>query len=227
VWIQAASGKIAIYDSPVVLNVINELPTQSDSLFFSLAGKGMLGAGIGHPTSFEILVVGAGKRPVDINMDKLVVTIGSRLGGKMRVYCEKVGPGKYVVEYTPTSAGNSTVLVVYDEVEVCSQAITFDTGIDPSKCVVVNPPRHVDVGVQSSFVIDSRTGLGGRLARGGEKFDVGVDGPENGVHGLVVRDESTGSYTVRFRLVAPGRYQFYVSLRKVPISGSPVVVNAS
>lgn len=65
------------------------------------------------------------------------------------------------------------------------------------------------------------------MTRGGEAFDIGVSGPSKGVQGLVIRDELTGKYTVRFTLVTPGPYKFFISLRDVPLEGSPFVVQAN
>jgi len=227
IWIHSGATKRALYDSAVMLNVLEGKPTEAENLSFSLAGKSFLGAEVGSTTFFEIIVTGNGGRPADINTDKLVVAIESRFGGRQKAYCERIGVGRYKSEFVPGSAGANTVRLTYDGVDVCSQAINFDTGIDPAKCCIVNAPRNVDVGAQTTFVIDSKSGLGLKIPRGGEKFEVGVDGPDNGVNGLVIRDESTGSYAVRFRLVVPGRYQFFVSLHKIPVSGSPFVVNAS
>jgi len=226
-WTKSGSTKTHIFDHNAVLNVIEEKPAEDSQMFFSLAGKGLLGAEVGTPASFNILVTGSGKVPVDVDMDKLVVIIESRAGGSSKAYPEKISSGKYKTNFTAGSAGLNTVRIVYDGQDVCSQNVTFDTGVDPRYCVVVNAPRNVDVGAQASFVIDSKSGLGLKLARGGEKFDVGVDGPDNGVQGLVVRDECTGSYTVRFRLMSPGKYKFFCTLRKTPISGSPFEVVAS
>ena len=61
---------------------------------------------------------------------------------------------------------------------------------------------------------------------GGEKFEVGCSGPKGGVTGLVVRDELTGKYTVRFTLTVAGQYKFFISLKGIEIKGSPLQITA-
>jgi len=228
IWVKGALEKKSIYDEndPVVLKVIEEDTTLvKESLYFSIQGKGLVGGEVGYDTSFEISVTGADKRPRDVDASKLAVSVvGS--GGKLNAYCEKVATGKYQTDYKPIAAGPHTVHVTYGGQEVCNSQVTYDNGVDPSKCCILEPPIHVRVGQQATFAIDTKTESGKRLTRGGEKFDVGVSGPSGGVQGLVVRDEQTGSYTVRFTLVLPGVFKFFISLREVALDGSPFEVVA-
>jgi len=145
---------------------------------------------------------------------------------KLTAYCTKKSAGRFIADFTPSSQGQATVKVMYAGKEVTSSPVMFDTGVDPVKSEIRQVPKHVNVGEQATFTIQVKSTQAHDIKRGGEKFEVSVQGPENGVKGLVVRDENTGVYTVRFTLVTAGSFKFFITLRGSALRGSPFVVVA-
>jgi len=134
--------------------------------------------------------------------------------------------GKYKATFTPFGPGAMIVAITYNAEPVISTTVSWGATIDPFKTVIVNPPAHVLVGQQHTFTIQAKTDTEEDLTNGGEKFNVAVSGPAGGITGLVVRDELTGKYTVRFTMVKPGGYKFFVSLSGADIKGSPLQIEA-
>jgi len=118
------------------------------------------------------------------------------------------------------------VSLIYSGEPVIQTTVTYDLSIDPGHTEIINPPGHVLVGHQHTFTIQARADNGQDLNVGGEKFDVAVSGPAGGTSGLVVRDERTGKYVVRFTLTKPGTYKFFISLSGADIIGSPLEIEA-
>jgi len=118
------------------------------------------------------------------------------------------------------------VSLIYGAEPVIQTTVNWNASIDARTTEVVNPPAHVLVGQQHTFTIQAKTESGSDLTTGGEKFDVAVSGPAGGVTGLVIRDELTGKYTVRFTLTKAGTYKFFISLSGVDISGNPLQIEA-
>lgn len=101
-------------------------------------------------------------------------------------------------------------------------------------------PTKAPIGQQQTFQIQAKDAAGNKarlphpppfspplqVTTGGEKFDLGVSGPKGGVTGLVVRDELTGIYTVRFTLTAAGDYGFHLNHKGKPLTGTPFKVKA-
>jgi len=118
------------------------------------------------------------------------------------------------------------ISMLYAAETVIQTTVNYGATIDPSKTEIVSPPSHVLVGQQYTFTIQAKSDSGIDLTNGGEKFDVAVSGPAGGTTGLVVRDELTGKYTVRFTMVKIGGYKFFISLRGADIRGSPLQIEA-
>eukprot|EP01127_Copromyxa_protea_P001796 TRINITY_DN1170_c0_g1_i2.p1 TRINITY_DN1170_c0_g1~~TRINITY_DN1170_c0_g1_i2.p1 ORF type:complete len:267 (-),score=44.49 TRINITY_DN1170_c0_g1_i2:72-872(-) len=228
VWVKGALEKKPIYpeDDPVRLNVLAGSTLITENIYFTIAGMGLQGGEVGTETTFEVSVRGDDKQPRDIETSQLSVCV---IAGMQRLtaHCSKKSPGTFIAEFTPSNAGLHTVLVTYAGQEACRAEVTYDKGVEPSKCEIVNPPSSVRVGEQTSFTIQCRTTSGAEVKRGGEKFDVGLSGQAKGVQGLVVRDELTGKYTIRFTLTIAGTYKFFISLHDIPLVGSPFAVTAS
>jgi hypothetical protein len=228
IYVKGQLEKKSIYDesNPVRLNVIEGSAHVVENLHFSISGPGLKGAQIGTETQFQIDINGDDKQPRDIATDKLSVVVEAG-SSKLTAHLNKKSAGRFTANYRPNSIGAHTVRVMYAGKEACSSQVYFDNGVDPRHSEIRSVPRFVSIGEQVSFAIQVKSQQGFDIKRGGERFDCAVSGPENGVQGLVVRDESTGIYTVRFKLVVAGQYKFFISLKNVDLRGSPFMVTVS
>jgi len=228
VWVKSAAGIRTIYDEkePVRLEVIEGTGIVTENLYFSITGPALKGVQLGKESNFQIEVNGADILPRDVATERITIVIDSATG-KMTGYCAKKTPGRFNADFTPNTGGQHTIRVLYAGKEVTNSPIFIDTGVDPGKSEIRTVPKHVNVNEQATFTIQVKSKEGHDIKRGGEKFDCSVAGPDNGVKGLVVRDENTGVYTVRFTLVSAGSYKFFVTLRDVALRGSPFVVVAA
>jgi hypothetical protein len=195
------------------------------NMYFSASGFGLIGGSVGKAYAFNIEVKDDDNQHLDCDVYKLQCKITQGLK-KIAGTIDRVGVGKYKAHFTPFGPGEMVVSLLYANETIIETTVTWNQAIDPSQTEIMNPPGHVLVGQQHTFTIQARTDTGQDLNVGGEKFDVGVSGPAGGTTGLVVRDELTGKYTVRFTLIKPGTYKFYISLSGADIIGSPMEIEA-
>jgi len=195
------------------------------NMYFSASGFGLMGGSLGRAYSFIIEVKDDDHQPLDCDIYKLQVSINQGLK-RQTANIDRLSEGKYKATFTPFGPGAIIVSITYGGEPVISTTVTWGATIDPFKTEIVNPPAHVLVGQQHTFTIQAKSENGEDLTAGGEKFNVGVSGPAGGTTGLVVRDELTGKYTVRFTMVKPGTYKFFVSLSGVDLKGSPLEIEA-
>jgi len=206
--------------------VIKEPTLTTEEIHFSAQGHGWHGGQVGKESTFEIFAKNPSGVLEDVPDDsqlKIVISMGIKT---MTGFIQRLGVGHYQADYTPWGPGEFDVCVQYGKHEVIRKKITFTFGIDASKTCIVDPPAKVPVGKQSSFTIQAKSQMGHNLNYGGQKFDCAVSGPPKGVTGLVVRDETNGTYTTRFTLITPGSYKFFVKLGGIPLFGTPFVVEA-
>lgn len=155
---------------------------------------------------------------------------------------DKISTGRYRATYTPFGPGPMLLQVNYGDQEVVQVEIMITSGVDATKCELINVPSEVVVGSECRFQIQARyssspslsspslltfisDSAGLQVTVGGEKFELGVSGPKGGVTGLVVRDELDGTYSVKFTLTLAGIYSiFFLSI--YPSSMSPSSINS-
>jgi len=227
IWVKGELEKKAIYadNKCVPLEVIKGPTLTETNIYFTASGHGFVGGQVGKESSFDIWAKDGAGAPQEIedSLLHLIIGFGPK---KIAGHVERIGVGHYNATYTPWGAGEFDVVVQYGDEAIIKKAITFTFGIDPSKTTIVNPPSQLSVGKQATFKIQAKSQMGANINYGGQKFDCAVSGPPKGVQGLVVRDETNGTYTTRFTLITPGTYKFFVKLGNLPINGSPFVVTA-
>jgi len=226
VWVKGQLEKKTIFPGegvPVEFTPHEIVVTRN--MYFSASGFGLVGGSLGRSYGFNVEVKDDDQIPVDCDVYKLTVQISQGLK-KISGQVDRLGVGKYKASFTPFGPGEMVVSLIYGGEPVIQTTVTWDLSIDPGHTEVINPPGHVLVGHQHTFTIQARADNGQDLNVGGEKFDVAVSGPSGGTQGLVVRDERTGKYVVRFTLTKPGTYKFFISLSGADIIGSPLEIEA-
>jgi len=225
ILVKGALEKKYIFAEPVPLKLIAGDLIVTEELNFVVTGWGMHGGTVGKPLAFQILVKNSQGQPVDCDASRLTVVLlqGPR---KLTGYSDKLAIGKYQADFTPPGTGEWVVVVEYGGQEVCKAAVSFNSGLDPKKTEVIDPPTEALVGKQITFTIQAKGESGDVINSGGEKFDVACSGPKGGISGLVVRDELDGKYTVRVTLTAAGSFKIFISVKGHEIKGSPLQIVA-
>jgi len=208
----------------VELEFIPHDPVVTQNMHFTASGFGLHGGSLGKLYSFRIETKDDNGTPFDCDFRKINIEISQGLK-KMMGTCERVALGKYKAEFTPFGPGEMVISVSYGGQPVIETTVTYNVGIDPTKTIIVDPLRNALVGQQNTFTIQAKGQTGQDMSTGGEKFDVACSGPAGGVTGLVVRDELTGKYTVRFMLTKSGSFKIFVTLNGVDIIGSPLEID--
>jgi len=228
IWVKGELEKKGIYkdgDLPK-LKVIKEPTLTTEEIHFTAQGHGWHGGQVGKESTFEIFAKNPQGELEDVP-DESKLTICITHGIKtMTGFIQRMNVGHYQADYTPWGPGEFDVVVQYGKHEVIRKKITFTFGIDAAKTTIIGAPEKVTVGKQASFVIQAKSQMGHNINYGGQKFDCAVSGPPKGVTGLVVRDETNGTYTTRFTLIAEGSYKFFVKLGGIPLAGTPFVIIA-
>jgi len=213
-----------VYVEPgLPLQVLAAEPQIKENYHFSAVGFGMMGGTVGKTVSFDLTVKNEKGELRDVDKERLAVTLSQGLK-KNQGHVERIDVGKYKAELTPFGPGEMVVKLSYGGQDVIETAVNINKTVDASKTEIVAPPSRVPLNQQASFTIAARDGEGNDITVGGEKFEVAVSGPSQGVTGLSVRDELTGKYSVRFTLTKTGDYSMFVSLKGVALRGSPLKI---
>jgi hypothetical protein len=226
IWVKGQLEKKAIFPGKgVEFECTGQEIVVTRNMYFSASGFGLLGGSLGRAYGFNIEVKDDDNQYLDCDSFKLQVTISQGLK-KQSASIDRLSVGKYKATFTPFGPGEIIVSVIYATEPVIQTTVTWGASIDPGHTEIVNPPGHVLVGQQHTFTIQAKSDSGSNLNTGGEKFSVAVSGPAGGITGLVVRDELTGQYVVRFTMVKTGTYKFFVTLNGADIRGSPMQIEA-
>jgi len=86
-------------------------------------------------------------------------------------------------------------------------------------------PETIVVCQECSLTIQARNGSGQEIKSGGDQFQVSAGGPEP-PQNLMLMDMNNGTYVLSFTVLAPGGYQFHVTLNGQHIKGSPLRLSA-
>lgn len=225
IWVKGAYEKKPIFGQAVGLELIAGDVIVKEEMNFFVTGWGMHGGTVGKPLAFEINVKDPNGQPMDCDISRLLVIL-TQNDRKVTAYSHKIAPGRFQADFTPPGTGEWIVCVEYGGQEVCRAAVEFNVAIDAKETEVVDPPKDVLVGKQYTFTIQAKGAGGVPITTGGEKFDLACSGPKGGVTGLVIRDELTGKYTVRFTLTVAGTYKFFISHKGNELKGVPLEITA-
>eukprot|EP01124_Arcella_intermedia_P022381 TRINITY_DN3317_c0_g1_i3.p1 TRINITY_DN3317_c0_g1~~TRINITY_DN3317_c0_g1_i3.p1 ORF type:complete len:412 (+),score=90.08 TRINITY_DN3317_c0_g1_i3:63-1298(+) len=223
VYVVSGGSGQAIFENGVPLLVIIEDPVVQENINFTASG--LHGGLIGKQYQFQVDTKADDGSNIDVHVDRLLLEISQGLK-KTKGNIEQIGKGQYLVSFYPFNSGDLVLKLSYGKYPVIETTLTFDASIDPSQTIILDPLCNALVGKQNTFTIQARGEDGRDLTTGGVKFEVACAGPPGGISGLVVRDELTGKYTVRFTLLKSGTYKILISLSKQPIQGSPLTIEA-
>jgi len=222
-WVKGALERRSVYKEPgLPLQILAAEPIVKEDYHFTAAGFGLYGGTVAKTVSFEMNIRNAKGEPKDIDREVLKVSLHQGLK-KNDGYAERLSEGKYKCEITPFGPGDMVVKVNYAGQDVFESKVQFNAGLDATKTEIVEPPTgKVPLNQQQFFKIQAKDATGTDIPNGGEKFEVAVSGPSQGITGLVVRDELNGTYSVRFTLTKAGDFSMFVSWKGIALRGSPL-----
>jgi len=198
-----------IKDSPFHANITQGTDANKTKVF----GPGLEdGVQDNLPTYFNIESRDRNGQPVRKGGDPFEVKIQGPKGDVPATVHDN-GDGTYRVDYAPQDAGNHVIKVELKNKPVAQSPYTVN---------VKEGADHNTSGIESfQFVIRARTKTGKDMSRGGEKFEVAVQGP-SGQHPVQLRDAGNGTYVVTYSIPpVQGAFNFSVKVNGNHIQGSP------
>jgi len=126
------------------------------------------------------------------------------------------GDGTYTVNFAPQDAGPHRIDVTLRNKPVANSPYN------------INVKEGAEAGISFvesySFVIRARTKSNKNMSKGGEKFEVSIQGQQGKVNNNL-KDNGDGTYSVAYQLPqgAKGQFQFSVKVNGKDIQGSPWV----
>jgi len=198
-------------------------PRVKERINFELEGFGLHSGRVRETVQFTIRVMDTNRRPAEIDLDSLEVTI--RGPSTKRGTVSRTGSGSYVAAFNVDVVGDYTVHVTYDGRTVVEQpGVKFSDKTSPSHSVITLLPKSdVRIGGPQQFRIQSKDNRGNTIYVGGDEWEAVASGPERVSH-LQITDNLDGTYTGEFILPKTGTYSFEVRLHGQAASNSPFKV---
>ncbi|ELP83618.1 actin binding protein, putative [Entamoeba invadens IP1] len=174
----------------------------------SVDGDGLKTGEVNIPADFKITGRDNNGKEVDHGGDKVEVKVVDPQGNE--VPCEVVdnNDGTYDVKYTPVVPGDHKIEVkVNDEVveKTPVDVLVFDELADALNCTAEGPGlNEAETKTPAPFKIITRNRIGQPLKKGGQKFDVTVNGPTIPAD-VQVKDNEDGTYDVEYVAKEPGK----------------------
>jgi len=142
--------------------------------------------------------------------------------------------GTFTVTYQPVESGVHTVDVIlrhkvyqlyYEHIYQSPFKVPVEAGTDASKSIAFGPGLENNVTDQlpTHFTIQSKDRNGNNLNKGGDPWDVKIQGP-NGPVPASVKDNGDGTYTVDYQPTDSGKHKLDVTLKGAPVMKSPFTV---
>jgi len=187
----------------------------------TLSGPGLEGGNTAEPTSFLVSATNSHGQPVQLPPNPLRVEILAN-GKELQSKVQESGNGTFTVTYQPIEKGNYEVNVYLKS----SVRVGIVVGADASKSRVFGP--GLEDGVQDNlptyFTIEARGTDGQPMGKGGDPFEVKVQGPKGDVPATVT-DNGDGTYRVDYAPQDAGPHKVNVTLKDKPVANSPYTVN--
>jgi filamin len=165
------------------------------------------------PTQLFIKAIGTDGSPITHGGDPFKVVVQGP-AGPVPVDLKDNGDGTYTATFAPNDAGKHRIDVTLRDAPVANSPYTIDVkeGADHNT-------SHVEA---FQFTIRARTKRNQNMTRGGEKFEVGITGPQGQVQNKL-SDNGDGSYLCVYKLPegAKGNFTFSVKVNNHDIQGSP------
>ncbi len=147
----------------------------------------------------------------------LEVKIQDLNGNNVPIDITETEDGVHEIKYTPIEAGEHSIDVLYDGVEIDQSPIILSTG-DPDKVVCSGPGlSQAIVCEQAEFNVD--------LSKAGEgSLNIQVTGPEEVTQLECIQKDNDEPYDVMYVAERAGLYQFHVKFSDKDVPGSPFEV---
>jgi filamin len=199
-------------------------------------GPGLSGGDTAEPSTFTIHARDENNQKVVPASNPFLVNITAPNGDDLDADVKDNRDGTYAVSYQATKVGPHTIVVGLKNPVVPTQwehikdspfTANIVQGTDPTKSVAYGPGLEtgkVQDNLPTDFTIESRDRDGAKVPRGGDKYDVKVQGPSGPVPAQI-KDNGDGSYKVTYAPNEAGQHRIDVTLRGKPVAKSPYHVN--
>jgi filamin len=142
--------------------------------------------------------------------------------------------GTYSVTYDPKEPGIHTVDVVvrnkflpmyYDHIKDSPFKVKIDAGTDAGQSIAFGPGLQDGIPdtLPTHFTIQAKDRHGNNMKRGGDPFEVKIQGPKGTVDAKLT-DNNDGTYTVDYSPSNAGKHRIDVNLKNQPIKDAPFTV---
>jgi len=145
--------------------------------------------------------------------------------GTFKVFYEPKESGHYIVEVV---LRNKLQLLYYNHIKSSPFRVPVKAGTDASQTVAFGPGVGDNGPIEdtrpTTFTIQAKDKNGNDMKKGGDDFQVVIDGPKGKIP-ADIKDNEDGTYTVNYKPNDPGKHKVDVSLKSQPIKGNPFSVN--
>lgn len=206
-----------------------------DALNCFADGPGLKGGNTAEPAVFTIHARDGDNKPVVVKENPFLVEITKPDGSDLAPKVVDNKDGTYTVTYQPTDPGQHEITVglknpvapqYWEHIKDSPFHVGIVDGTDPAKSRVYGP--GIEDGVQDNlpthFTIEARTPSGQPLGKGGDPFEVTVNGP-NGDVPAEVTDNGDGTYSVTYAPEDAGNHKVQVNLKGSPVANAPYNVD--
>jgi filamin len=220
--------------SPYTVNV-SKPRGYPDALHCYAEGPGLKGGDTANPAKFTIFARDENGNPVSPPQNPFLVEITQPDGSDLPAQVVDNHNGTYDVTYQANEVGKHEIVVglknpaapqYFEHIKDSPFQVNIIQGTDPSKTRVYGP--GLEDGVQDNlpthFTIEARDRKGNPVPRGGDPFEVKIQGPRGAVPAEVV-DNGNGTYTVNYAPEDAGQHRIDVTLKNKPVANSPYSVN--
>jgi len=199
-------------------------------------GPGLKGGDTAEPSVFTIHARDENNQKVVPSSNPFIVQITSPNGDDVDADVTDNRDGTYGVSYQATKVGPHTIVVGlknpviptnWEHIKDSPFTANITQGTDPTKSVAYGPGLEngkVQDNLPTDFTIESRDRDGNKVPRGGDKYEVKVQGPSGPVPAQI-KDNGDGTYKVTYAPEEAGQHRIDVTLRGKPVAKSPYHVN--
>jgi len=166
--------------------------------------------------------------PIDVDVSdgsgsEIATRISDNHDGTFTVTYQPPEPGRYKIDVV---LRHSQLHLFYTHIKDSPFHVNIEAGSDAIKSIAFGPGLEDGVTDQlpTTFTIQARDKNGNDMKKGGDPFDVKINGP-NGPVPAKVKDNDDGTYTVDYKPEDAGKHRVDVTLKGVPVAKSPYNVN--
>jgi filamin len=198
-------------------------------------GEGLTKGNTAEPAHFTIHARDEHNNKVTVAQNPFVVTITAPNGDDVDADVKDNHDSTYSVTYQANKVGKHTIVVGlknpvipsnWEHIKDSPFHPTITQGTSADKTVVYGP--GIEDGVKDNepthFTIEARDPEGAKVNRGGDPFDVKVQGPSGPVPAKL-KDNGDGTYRVEYAPEEAGPHRIDVTLKGKPVAKSPYHVN--